>query len=151
MIRLANISDRETIIAMLEEYKEASPLYFHRNTSDGTARKLLNSLFENNFGFVFLDEKEGQARGMLIAFRNCNIWDSQVYCMNELAFWVKPEYRNRTVGHRLLKAYKEACEFMMKKKEISYYTISKMSTSPDLKYEKQGFKYLEETWACQQA
>jgi len=151
MIRLATIQDREKIIEMLEHYREASPLDIHQTSNDSSARKLLNLLFEKNLGLVFLAEKKEQVVGMLIAIKNINIWDQERHCLNELAYWVEPEYRGTTIGYRLLKAYQKAGDYMISRQEISYYTVTKMSTSPDLKYGKMGFTKLEETWVCQQA
>jgi N-acetylglutamate synthase-like GNAT family acetyltransferase len=66
--------------------------------------------------------------------------------MNELCYWIEPEWRGGTSGYRLLTAYKEHCDKLKSQGLIEAYTISKMVNSPDLDYGRFGFKKLEETW-----
>jgi hypothetical protein len=67
--------------------------------------------------------------------------------MNELAYWVNPEARGTSAGYRLLKTYVDIATIMKNSGEITYFTVSKMINSPDLNYERFGFKKLEETWS----
>jgi len=147
MIRQATAEDTEVIIEMLEHYKQASPLEIHKNTSQETARLILDMIFTQSRGVVLLADNQGKIEGMLIAIKNVNMWDKSAFCMNELAYWVEPEARYGSSGYKLLKTYTDFCEIMKSQGEIAYYTISKMVTSPDLKYERFGFKKLEETWS----
>jgi len=147
MIRQASVDDTETIIGMLEHYRQASPLAVHAETTDATARLMLKIMFEQNRGIIFLAEKAGQVIGLLVAIKNFNIWDQKALCLNELAFWVEPEHRGGTAGHRLLKAYCDVANYMKSAGEIKYFTISKMVTSPDLDYGRWGFAKLEESWS----
>jgi GNAT superfamily N-acetyltransferase len=63
-----------------------------------------------------------------------------------LAWYVKPEYRNTTIGYRLLKAYVEYGKQLKAQNRIKMFTITKMVTSPDIKYGKFGFTKLDENW-----
>jgi GNAT superfamily N-acetyltransferase len=83
---------------------------------------------------------------MIMALKNENLWDPEIHAFNELAFWVEPEHRGTSAGYRLLKAYQEAAEQAKASGEIKYYTISKMINSPDLSYDRFGFRKLEEMW-----
>jgi N-acetylglutamate synthase-like GNAT family acetyltransferase len=147
-IRQATVADTDGIIAMLQRYKQASPLEFHKKSTEETARHILDVIFSKNYGVVLVAEDPAhELQGMLIAIKNVNIWDKNLYCLNELAYWVNPEARNTSAGYRLLKSYQDIAEFMKRGGEIAYYTISKMVTSPDLNYERFGFKKLEEMWS----
>jgi len=85
----------------------------------------------------------------LIAMRNPNVWDPKIMMMNELAYWVEPEHRGSTAGYKLIKKYKEYAEELKSNGDIQAYTISKMTTSPDLKYDRLGFEKIEEMWGVQ--
>jgi hypothetical protein len=146
MIRLGKLDDIDVIIEMLTHYRAASPFDFHKTTTDETAREILELVFNYGRGFVLLAEKDNKTVGMLIAIKNINIWNKNVMCLNELAYWLEPEYRGGTLGYRLIKKYQEIGDMMKSNGEITYYTISKMSTSPDLSYNKLGFEKIEETW-----
>jgi len=148
MIRQGTEKDLEQIISMLHEYKKSSPLELLHDIGDDTARLILDKIFNEQRGLVFVAENPaGSLDGMLIAIKNVNIWDHTIYCMNELCYWVNPDARGGSAGYKLLKGYIDTCEFMKRGGEIKYYTLSKMVSSPDLNYERFGFKKLEETWS----
>lgn len=146
MIRIATVWDQEDIIAMLEQYRNHSPLDFHKTTTDTSTRRLLTHIWAGA-GVCFLSEDNDGIHGMLLAIRNPNIWNEQKYAMHELAYWVNPERRGSSAGYRLLKAYDEYCKNLKSQGSIEYYTVSKMVTSPDLDYSRFGFNRLEEMWS----
>lgn len=148
MIRQAVEADTEQLISMLNRYKLATPLECLKDATEETARMILKMIFTNKNGIILVSsDPRGDLTGMLIAIKNINIWDQTKFCMNELAYWVNPEARGTSAGYRLLKTYLDICTIMKTSGEINYYTISKMVNSPDLNYERFGFKKLEETWS----
>lgn len=145
MIRQATKYDIDKIITMLEHYRDASGLDHIKKAND---RLHIIGLLTNilvGMGVIFIAEDE-ELQGMLIAINVSNIWNPQVKELNELAYWVEPKYRNKTVGYRLLKSYLDYAELKKAQGAIEKYTISKMFNSPDLKYNKFGFSKLEEKW-----
>lgn len=146
MIRQATKFDTNRIIEMLREYRSATPW---SRLAECDNEKYIKTMLAHIFagmGVVFLAEREEQTIGMLIAIRNPNIWDPDLIVMNELCYWVEPEWRGGTSGYRLLSAYKEYCDKLKSQGLIEAYTISKMANSPDLDYGRWGFTKLEETW-----
>jgi hypothetical protein len=93
------------------------------------------------------ENPSGKLDGMIVALMNANVWDHSIRCLNELCYWVNPDARFGSSGYKLLKTYVEVGESLKKQGVIKYYTISKMVNSPDLNYERFGFKKLEETWS----
>jgi len=75
-----------------------------------------------------------------------SIWSPQILVLQELAWYVLPEYRNTTIGYRLVKAYLNYAEQLVRNDRIRYYTLNKMVSSPNLKYEKLGFRKIDEIW-----
>jgi len=148
-IRFADVWDTEEIIDMLKTYREHSPLHFHRLTDDTHARLILAHIFAG-LGVVLVAEDDDRSlAGMLIAMKNPNIWDPTIMMMNELAYWVNPESRGSSAGYKLIKRYQEYATKIKDAGEIQAYTISKMITSPDLKYDRFGFEKIEEMWGVQ--
>jgi N-acetylglutamate synthase-like GNAT family acetyltransferase len=148
MIRQANVYDTEAIMVMLNHYREASPLLFHKDSTEDRAREILAHVFAGR-GVIFLYEQDNKLVGMLLAIKSPNIWDKDVLVMNELAYWIEPDYRGGRGGYRLIKSYQQYCDELKTTNEIQAYTISKMSTSPDLKYDRFGFTKIEEMWGVQ--
>jgi L-amino acid N-acyltransferase YncA len=145
-IRLADVWDTEEIMTMLNHYRQSSPLAFHKKSSEVRARQILAQIFAG-LGIVLVSEDDAGLTGMIIAIKNSNVWDEDVLVMNELAYWVEPEHRGTSAGYRLIKSYQEYCEELKAQGKIVAYTISKMSTSPDLKYDRFGFEKIEEMWS----
>lgn len=133
---------------MLKRYREHSPIHLHRSTGDEHAREILNHIFAG-LGVVFVSEEDWGITGMLIAMRNPNVWDPKIMMMNELAYWVEPEHRGSSAGYRLIQTYKAYADQLKAQGDIQAYTISKMTTSPDLKYDRFGFEKIEEMWGVQ--
>lgn len=149
MIRQATLADKPQILDMLREYRKSSPLRAHQRVNETTAIQMVDLIITGNRGLILLSEHEGLIQGMVMSIYTFNIWDQTIRYMAELAYWVKPEYRNGTIGYRLLQQYKETGDLLIEQQEIQYYTISKMVNSPDLKYDRFGFDKLEEQWICQ--
>jgi N-acetylglutamate synthase-like GNAT family acetyltransferase len=149
MIRTATERDIPEIHAMLREYRLASPLKAHADIDETTAKQMVDVVIKQDRGLILISEHKDKIRGMLLAIYSFNMWDQKIRCMNELAWWVRPEYRGSTDGYRMLMKYKEVGDLLIERKEIKYYTISKMVTSPDLKYDRFGFDKLEEMYICQ--
>jgi len=146
MIREATKFDTDIIIDMLRNYRTATPWERLAHCNNETYIKTMLAHIFAGMGVVFIAEREGQAVGMLIAIRNPNIWDPDLIVVNELCYWVEPEWRGGSSGYRLLAAYKKYCDRLKEQGLIEAYTISKMVNSPDLDYGHWGFTKLEETW-----
>lgn len=97
-------------------------------------------------GRIFIAERDDEIVGLLVAIKNNNIWDPDLYVLDELAYWVNPEHRGSTAGYKLIRAYQQYAEELRAQGQIEAYTISKMATSPDLNYGRLGFEKLEEKW-----
>lgn len=146
MIRTATKFDIPYIVEMLRHYRDVTPWDILKECdNEEYIVKLLTQIFAG-MGVIFLAEKDNKIIGMLIAAKTPNIWDPNLYIMNELAYWVEPEHRGSTAGYRLIKQYTKYCDEMKQHNKIKGYTISKMSNSPDLDYSKFGFNKLEEMW-----
>ena len=146
MIRQANKFDIPKIIEMLKNYRDAAPIEILRKADDQNYIEGLLTEIMIGAGFILLAEKNDEIIGMIIAGIIPNVWNPKVRQCSEIAYWVEPEFRGGTAAYRLLKSYVDECDKMMKSGKIQMYTMSKMVSSPDLKYQKFGLSKLEETW-----
>ena len=97
-------------------------------------------------GISLVAEVDGQVVGMLLSVADRDLWIPKVVRLRELAWWVKEEYRNTTIGARLFQRYTQGAEELLEQGRITGYTISKMYNSPDFDYERRGFRYVESTY-----
>jgi len=140
---------REIILTMLREYQAVSPIAAHQEVNEESAKKLVDLILYRHHGIVLLSQEGANITGMLMAVYSFNLWDQDIRCMKELAWWVRPDYRGGTSAYRLLQKYREVGNLLIEKNEIKYYTISRMVSSPDMDYGRYGFEKIEETFICQ--
>lgn len=143
----ANKFHAPIIIEMLKEYRNETPLKLFESINDEAyINKLLAHIFAGR-GLILLAYKDETPVGMLASFIDQSIWDPSLCILKELAYWVKPEYRGTSAGYRLLSKYNQSAELLLDQGRIKQWTISKMVNSPDLDYDKFGFRKIEETYS----
>lgn len=142
MIRQATKYDKTQIIEMMQMFRKESGIEHFANLDNQEYwNQLLDSILAG-MGIIYIKDNVGLIMGVI----NHSIWCNKTLVLQELAWYVKPEYRNTTVGYRLLKAYVDFGNEQKQKGRIKMFTIAKMPTSPDVKYNKFGFKKLDEIW-----
>lgn len=142
MIRKATKYDKPQIIEMMKAFREESNIEQYKHLDNLTYwNKLLDTILAGQ-GVIFIDD----GKGLIMALITHTAWCDRTFQMYELAWYVKPEFRNTKVGYRLLKEYINYGQQLKEQGRIKLFTIAKMVTSPDIKYDKFGFKKLDETW-----
>jgi hypothetical protein len=81
-----------------------------------------------------------------VAYKTSNIWSPKVKELNELLWWVEPEYRNGTVGGRLWKAFDERAQKMLEIGDIDLVCTSISANGPLIDYTRRGYKPLGATF-----
>lgn len=142
MIRQANKYDKTEIIEMMKLFREESNIEQYKNLDNIVYwNKLLDNILAGQ-GVIFIE----QGKGLLMALITHTAWCDRTFQMYELAWYVKPEYRNTSVGYRLLKEYVDYGNKLKEQGRIKLFTMAKMVTSPNIKYDRFGFKKLDEVW-----
>jgi N-acetylglutamate synthase-like GNAT family acetyltransferase len=142
LIRKANKFDIPVLLDFMSEYAKEAPVKIlnkleHHN--DDYVASLLTSIIMGR-GFILIDD---ELNGMIIAITIPNLWCPTVLELHELAWWIKPEKRNWILGGRLWRAFEVEADKMLKENRVQLVTVTKMSTSPSLDYEKRGFQLLD--------
>ncbi len=142
MIRKATKYDKTEIIKMMQLFRAEADIEQYRHLDNVVYwNKLLDSILAGQ-GIIFLEE----GKGLIMALITHTAWCDRTFQMYELAWYVKPEYRNTTVGYRLLKEYIDYGKQLKEQGRIKFFSIAKMVSSPNIKYDKFGFNKLDETW-----
>lgn len=142
MIRQATKYDKKQIIDMLYEFANESKVsYCHNYSNWDYINKLIDSILAGK-GIIYIEDGVGLIMGIIVP----TIWCDKTFALHELAWWVKPEKRGSTTGYRLLKTYVDYAKELKQKGRIQMFTITKMVTSPDIKYDKFGFSKIDENW-----
>ena len=141
-MRIATRFDKPAIKEMLRAFRDESGFTELASVEDSPhLDQLLESILIGQ-GVVFFEE----GKGMLIALMQPSIWDNSIMILHELAWYVLPKYRRSSVGHRLFLAYMVHGNELKATGKIKYYTMGKLDSSPNLKYERYGFRKKDESW-----
>lgn len=142
MIRLANKHDTTEIIEMMQAFrKESQIVQFKDLDNQEYWHELLAGIFAGR-GFIYIEEGKGLIIGLIVP----SLWCNKTYALHELAWYVKPEQRNTTIGARLFHSFINEAKKLKEQDRIKYFVMSKLSSSPDIKYDKYGFTKLDENW-----
>jgi hypothetical protein len=138
MIRLATRYDIPRLLEIVEAYAYENPIKClgkSHNHFPKYVEELLFSIIAGR-GFIYIDNN---MRGAIIAIKQGNVWSPKVKELNELLWWVEPEYRNGTIGGRLWKAFDERAEEMLKAGDIDFVVTSISASGPLIDYTKRGY------------
>jgi GNAT superfamily N-acetyltransferase len=142
MIRQATKYDKTEIIEMMKQFRaEANFPELLKVDNEEYWNTMLDGILAGQ-GIVFFEE----GKGLLMAIVLPTIWCNKTFAMHELAWYVCPEERNTTIGFRLFAAYLAYGKQLKEQGRITYFTITKIDTSPNFKYEKYGFRKKDENW-----
>ena len=142
MIRQASKYDKKQIIQMMIEFKNESKIKAYENINNFIYwNKLLDSILAGQ-GVIFIDDNIGLIMGIITP----SIWCDKTLCLHELAWYVKPEYRYKSVGYKLFKKYIECANELKSMGRIKLFTMAKLHNSPDIDYSKFGFTKIDESW-----
>lgn len=142
MIRQATKYDKTQIIEMMKLFRAESHIEQYRDLDNVDYwNKLLDNILAGQ-GIIYIEDGVGLIMGLIVP----TIWCDKTLALHELAWYVKPEFRNTTTGYRLLKAYVDYGKQLKQDGRIKMFTITKMVTSPDIKYGRFGFSKLDENW-----
>ena len=141
MIRVANRFDVDEICDLMKQFRAESPVRDVYGEDVEHFMQLLNNIFAGQ-GMIFI----APGKGLLMSIVLPSIWSNKVKTLHELAWYVRPEFRVGTVGPRLFKAYVDYGKQLKADGRIGFFTVSKLPSSPTLKYEKHGFRKIDENW-----
>jgi N-acetylglutamate synthase-like GNAT family acetyltransferase len=142
LIRKANKYDKTQLQEMMRMFRDESPIEQYKDIDNP---EYFNSLVDTLLvgqGVIFIEENIGFIMGIILP----TIWCNKTFAMYELAWYVKPKYRHKTTGYKLLKAYIDYAKELKAQDKIKLFTVTKMVTSPDFDYSRFGFKKIEENW-----
>lgn len=142
MIRTATKYDKTEIIELMKQFRRESRIEQYQGLDNEEYWNRLLDHILAGAGAVFLEP----GKGLMMALITHTPWCDKTLYMQELAWYVRPEFRNTTIGYKLLKKYVEFGKQLKEEGRIKLFCVNKMVTSPDVKYDRFGFSKLEETW-----
>jgi hypothetical protein len=142
LIFKASKYDKAIINDLMLKYKNEAKIDQFKDVGESQYwHQLLDQIIAGR-GVIFLAENYG----ILIAMILPSIWSDKIMLMHEMAWYVTPERRGSSAGYRLMKAYLDYGNDLKQNGRIKGFTMSKMPSSPDLNYDRFGFKKLDENW-----
>lgn len=145
MIREANKHDLPALLSMMQEYSAEAPVPILQNKKshdDAHVVSLMTQMMAGR-GFVLIDNEH---RGFIAALITTNVWCPEVYELNELAWWVKPEHRNGTIGGRLWTEFNRLATDLISDGRVDFACTSVLANNVWIDYTKRGYKPMQATF-----
>lgn len=145
MIREANKHDMPQLLQMMRDYSTQTPVPALQAAAahDETHVANLMTQMMSGRGFVLIDN---DSRGFIAALITTNVWCPEVYELHELAWWVKPEHRNGTVGGRLWKEFDRLATDLIDDGRIDVAVTAVMANNIWIDYTKRGYSPMQATF-----
>jgi hypothetical protein len=141
MIREATKHDKKQIIDLIRLIRNESEIEELQFENEEQWNRLLDTMLAGA-GIIYIEDGKGLIMGLITH----SVWCDKSLILHEVMWFVKKEYRKSTIGYRLFDAYVKYGKKLKDEKRIKYFVIGKLPTSPNIKYEKYGFKKTDESW-----
>lgn len=142
MIRKITKYDKTKIIDIMKMFRSESNIEELKSIDNEPYwNALLDSIIAGQ-GVCFYEEDVG----IIMAIITPSVWCNKTFTLHEIAWYVKPEFRNTSIGYRLLKAFVNYGKELKESGRIKFFVMGKMPSSPDVKYNKFGFRKIDESW-----
>ena len=145
MIREANKHDMPQLLQMMRDYSTQTPVPALQEATahdEAHVANLMTQMMAGR-GFVLIDN---ESRGFIAALITTNVWCPEVYELHELAWWVKPEHRNGTVGGRLWKEFDRLAPDLIDDGRIDVAVTAVMANNTWIDYTKRGYSPMQATF-----
>ena len=145
MIREANKHDMPALLQMMRDYSTQTPVPALQAAAAHDEAHVANLMMQMmaGRGFVLIDN---ESRGFIAALITTNVWCPEVYELHELAWWVKPEHRNGTVGGRLWKEFDRLATDLIDDGRIDVAVTAVMANNTWIDYTKRGYAPMQATF-----
>ena len=145
MIREANKHDMPQLLQMMRDYSTQTPVPALQAAAAHDEAHVANLMMQMmaGRGFVLIDN---ESRGFIAALITTNVWCPEVYELHELAWWVKPEHRNGTVGGRLWKEFNRLATDLIDDGRIDVAVTAVMANNSWIDYTKRGYSPMQATF-----
>jgi hypothetical protein len=151
MIRYADMRDFDRIMEMMINFANHAPVvdYHDPEYNDRGVRNFLTGVLQN--GCIIVGEVDDVIQGMIVAQICTDPWLPHIKTLKELAWWVEEEYRNTSLGYKLLMKYVETGKKMQSAGVIKNFILTNMSISPDFDLGKRGWRAIETNYVYEGA
>ena len=139
-VRSATVGDIDRLVAMGRRFITETPYGALLTPNEATMRQAAEVAVRH--GVTLVAEVGGVAVGMLIAFPIQDPYSGE-WLLDEVAWWVEPEYRRGTLGPRMLRVLEQ----IARDRGIrSVKMIAPVGTDVGRYYERHGYRAVETTY-----
>lgn len=147
MIRPADRADLIPVTDLVLEFLRSTPYGDHFvNINDKDIehiKRMIYLVLKAETGQAWVAEIDNEPVGLLMSVLDIDPWIPRKKYMQEVVFYVKPEYRNGLMPGKLFKAYADLAEQLVSEQKIEGYFVSQLANVPQYDLESRGFKLVE--------
>jgi GNAT superfamily N-acetyltransferase len=148
MIRPITPWDYEDCVKILEEFALVCGLadLIRRSYDYKHVNGLLKLADRAGVSLISRDELTHCAQGIILSIPQRDIWCPELIRLRELAWYVRPEYRELGIGQALLDAYENEAKKRQNQGKIHGFCLTKLANSPEIDLKTRGYFLVESTY-----
>jgi len=100
-------------------------------------------------GVTIIAERDGDYAGIIMGVICPNFWLPTAFFLNQVLFYVEPEYRHTRVAHSLFTEYNECADTLIEEKRILTHSMVASEPLFDLDFGRYGFRMTEKIWTLE--
>lgn len=144
IVRKANKFDLPYFIHVAKKVQDMDFIPDDKQVIDKHMNVLFNTILHGG-GIALIAESDGPI-GMVVGVINENLWVPQMYMLTQILLYVDEDWRHTKAGYKLLQAYNDETEQLIKDDRIEMSVIHAAEPLHDIDFSRFGYKMSEKIW-----
>jgi len=144
IIRKANKFDLPYFIHVAKKVQDMDFIPEGKEVIEKHFNVIFNTILHG--GGIALIAESNEPIGIAVGTINENLWVPQMYMLTQILLYVDEEWRNTRAGYKLLQAYNEETEKLIKKGRVEMSVIHAAEPLHDIDFGRFGYKMSEKIW-----
>jgi hypothetical protein len=148
-VRLAHRIDHQQIVDCLRHFADFQPFEkIQKEAPEYNEHHIFKILdMISKAGIILVAQENNKIVGVMMGMIAPNLWLPNVKVLNEIVWWVEPEYRHTSAGARLYKEYVKQGEKLIERGDITSMSLALLSNSPKMNLTNKGWQPIETHYA----
>lgn len=143
-IRKANKFDLPYFIHIAKKVQDMNFIPDDKQVIEKHFNVLFNTILHG--GGVALIAESDQPIGIVVGTINENLWVPQMFMLTQVLLYIDEEWRNTKAAYKLLQAYNDETEKLIKEGRIEMSVIHASEPLHDVDFSRFGYKMSEKIW-----
>jgi len=144
IIRKANKFDLPYFIHVAKKVQDMDFIPEGKEVIEKHFNVIFNTILHG--GGIALIAESNEPIGIAVGTINENLWVPQMFMLTQILLYIDEEWRNTRAGYKLLQAYNEETEKLIKEGRVEMSVIHAAEPLHDIDFGRFGYKMSEKIW-----